>query len=134
MEEKAECSRLTRRGDGLERQLGLQLELLFGVNGPICQARENRNGEGGGSGIQHLVSKENHNKNTDCHTSLPPFLFIYCSLGFSDLKWKTQTKPQNRLISTAGSNKQLIHELLFTSQTNKVIVSSRDLVYFKPLS
>ena len=48
MEGKAECSRLTRRGDGLERQLGLQLELLFGVNGPICQARENRNGEGGG--------------------------------------------------------------------------------------
>lgn len=75
-------------------------------------------GVGVGYGIQSLVSKEKLKQKIYYHTFLP--LFIYCLFLFSDLKWKTQTKSKDRLISTAGNNNKHIYELLFTSQTRQL--------------
>lgn len=43
-----------------------------------------------------------------------------------DLKWETRTKAKHSLIATAGRDNKLLQQRLFTSQTNRVIVSSRD--------
>ena len=47
----------------------------------------------------------------------PYLLFVYL---FSDLKWKTQAKSKDRLISPAGNNDKHIYKLLFTSQTRQL--------------
>lgn len=78
-------------------------------------------GVGVGYGVQSLVSKEKLKQKIYYHTFLPSFLiYLFFMFLFSDLKWKTQTKSKDRLISTAGNNNKHIYELLFTSQTRQL--------------
>lgn len=79
-----------------------------------------------------LPQEGNCNKNYH-HIFLPSLIYLLFSMFLcSELKWKTQAKSKDWLISTKGNKNKHIHELLFTSQTKKIIVSRRD-YEFRPL-